>query len=121
MYVDDKAQFGTELAEFRHAGFGMMTEAKVLSFMQAANAECIHENTAHKLFGRKTGQRCEFSVSSKNFCVSGAALLPSALTFQMGPPGPGAKTITPLRPQLPPRGMAAGASTCRFSPRAPIL
>src|ERR1700723_711088 len=55
--MNDKAKFGAEPVQFPDAGLGVTTEAKVFSLMQTANAESIHQNIAHKLFGRKTGER----------------------------------------------------------------
>src|ERR1700728_1601078 len=55
--MNDKAKFGAEPVQFLDAGLGVTTEAKVFSLMQTANAESIHQNIAHKLFGRKTSER----------------------------------------------------------------
>src|ERR1700757_5240429 len=62
-------------------------------------------------FGRKTGQRCEtFREASNDLLVTGARPLPSEFIFHNQPAAWGAKTITPVRLQLPPRPLVAVAS-----------
>ena len=57
MHVNGKAKLRAKFLEFGHAGLGAMAEAEVASLMEAAKAQSVHQNAAHKLPRRERCQR----------------------------------------------------------------
>src|ERR1700690_1619308 len=70
---------------------------------------------------RNSGQRCEVCPLVSVLGVTGVAWLPSAFTLQIGPPASGAKRMTFLALQLPPRGWLVLASICAGPPVTAIF